>query len=136
MGSCDWAAIRTLRNHLHIPVFANGGVACKEDAERCMKETGVNGVMVGEALLENPALFTNGVDPEDGHAMTVVGVCGGIECRRRFVWSTWSWKRSTLRSTERSRRTCSSCCTARCAWATEEGVRSRSSRRRDRSWRR
>ena len=54
----SWAAIRTLRNHLHIPVFANGGVACRADADRCMAETGVNGVMVGEALLENPALFT------------------------------------------------------------------------------
>lgn len=39
VGSCDWAAIRTLRNHLHIPVFANGGVACRADADRCMAET-------------------------------------------------------------------------------------------------
>ena len=136
MGSCDWAAIRTLRNHLHIPVFANGGVACRADADRCMAETGVNGVMVGEALLENPALFTNGTDTKDGHEMTVVGACGGVERRRRSVWSTWSWRRSILPSTGRSRRTCSSCCTARCVWETGAGARRRSSRRRDRSWRR
>lgn len=80
MGSCDWKAIAHLREHLSIPVFANGGIACKEDVERCIEETKVNGVMVGEALLENPALFTNGVDPSDGHLLTVVGrVEGG--CR-------------------------------------------------------
>lgn len=76
MGSCDWAAIRTLRNHLRIPVFANGGVACRADADRCMAETGVNGVMVGEALLENPALFADGCDPATGEAIGVVAARG------------------------------------------------------------
>lgn len=78
MGACDWNAIRQIRESLSIPVFANGGIACLDDIERCIRETGVQGVMVGEAILENPALFCNGVDPVDGHLLTVVG----IGCRR------------------------------------------------------
>lgn len=72
MGACDWKAIRHIREQLSIPVFANGGIASLADVERCMQETGVQGVMVGEAILENPALFCDGVDPTDGHLLTVV----------------------------------------------------------------
>ena len=100
MGSCDWKAITHLREHLSIPIFANGGIACKEDVDRCIEETKVNGVMVGEALLENPALFTNGVDPSDGHLLTVVryaecgfrvggdlpGVLGSGEATSCSIW--------------------------------------------------
>ena len=30
--------------------------------------------MVGEAILENPAIFVNGISPIDGHMLTVVGM--------------------------------------------------------------
>lgn len=49
VGECDWKAIQRIRDSLSIPVFANGGISCLSDVERCIKETGVNGVMVGEA---------------------------------------------------------------------------------------
>lgn len=73
VGECNWKAIQRIRESLSIPVVANGGVSCLSDANRCMKEIGVSGVMVGEAILENPALFVNGIDPADGHNLTVVG---------------------------------------------------------------
>lgn len=57
-GECDWAAIREIKRALSIPVFANGGIGSLADAERCIRETGVDGVMSSEALLENPALFS------------------------------------------------------------------------------
>ena len=72
MGSCDWNAIRTIREQLHIPVFANGGISCIDDVDDCIRSTHVNGVMVGEAILENPAFFVNGVSPIDHHLLTVV----------------------------------------------------------------
>ena len=72
VGACDWKAIKQIRDTLSIPVFANGGICTLSDVTRCLKETGVNGVMVGEAILENPALFVDGVDPVDGHLLSVV----------------------------------------------------------------
>ncbi|KAF8049137.1 hypothetical protein N665_2285s0004 [Sinapis alba] len=53
----DWGAIKEVRNALRIPVLANGNVRCIEDVEDCIKETGVEGVLSAETLLENPAVF-------------------------------------------------------------------------------
>lgn len=56
-GPCDWEIITKIKETLAIPVIANGGISCREDALRCLRETGVDGVMSSEALLENPKLF-------------------------------------------------------------------------------
>ena len=39
-------------------MIANGGISCYDDAQRCLRETGADGVMSSEALLENPKLFS------------------------------------------------------------------------------
>lgn len=56
-GPCDWEIISKIKQELTIPVVANGGISCRDDAVRCLEETGVDGVMSSEALLENPKLF-------------------------------------------------------------------------------
>lgn len=66
IGSCDFDIIRQIKNELRIPVFSNGGIETFEDVARCTNETGVDGVMSSEAVLENPALFSGkNVDPID-----------------------------------------------------------------------
>ncbi|CAG7860525.1 unnamed protein product [Brassica rapa] len=53
----DWGAIKEVREALRIPVLANGNVRCVEDVDECIRETGVEGVLSAETLLENPAAF-------------------------------------------------------------------------------
>jgi tRNA-dihydrouridine synthase 1 len=57
-GNADWNAVRELKRHLNVPVIANGNIRDKEDADRCMAETGCDGVMSAWGLLDNPALFS------------------------------------------------------------------------------
>jgi tRNA-dihydrouridine synthase len=57
-GAANWDIIRKIKEELDIPIIANGGISCKSDADRCLAETGADGVMSSEALLENPKLFS------------------------------------------------------------------------------
>ncbi|XP_010431424.1 PREDICTED: tRNA-dihydrouridine(16/17) synthase [NAD(P)(+)]-like [Camelina sativa] len=48
---------KEVKDALRIPVLANGNVRCIEDVDNCIEETGVEGVLSAETLLENPAVF-------------------------------------------------------------------------------
>lgn len=63
VGECNWDVIRQVKQAVRIPVVANGGIGSRADMLRCLEETGVDGVMSCEAVLENPTLFhPNAVD--------------------------------------------------------------------------
>ncbi|KAL6587654.1 hypothetical protein OROMI_000632 [Orobanche minor] len=53
----NWKIIKSVRDSVNIPVLANGNIRHVEDAYECLKETGAEGVLSAESLLENPALF-------------------------------------------------------------------------------
>ncbi len=72
VGTCDWAAIKVIKDAMPVPVFANGGVADLDDVLRCLAETGVDGVMSSEALLENPGLFSRNIDSVTGREATQI----------------------------------------------------------------
>ncbi|WP_411375982.1 tRNA dihydrouridine synthase DusB [Arthrobacter sp. MPF02] len=57
-GKADWSAIARLREALpDIPVLGNGDIWSAEDAVRMVRETGVDGVVVGRGCQGRPWLF-------------------------------------------------------------------------------
>ncbi len=55
-GSANWDWIRRVKEHLTIPVIANGDIFTVTDALNCLEITGADGVMCSRGTLGNPYL--------------------------------------------------------------------------------
>ena len=57
MGEADWETIARVKEAVSIPVFGNGDIFTPEDAERRLRESGVDGLLIGRGAMGNPWLF-------------------------------------------------------------------------------
>ena len=67
-GQADWDAIAALKAHVSIPVLGNGDIWEAADALRMIRQTGVDGVVVGRGCLGRPWLFRDLADAFCGPA--------------------------------------------------------------------
>ena len=56
-GEPMYEYIKLAKDSVNIPVFANGGIFSREDAEKMMELTGADGVMLARYGFENPLIF-------------------------------------------------------------------------------
>ena len=56
-GEPNCEEIAKAKNASLVPIIANGGIFCKEDAERLIENTGADGVMIARGALERPWIF-------------------------------------------------------------------------------
>lgn len=57
-GDCNFEEIAKAKSVVKIPVIGNGGIFSKEDADKMVNETGVDGVMIARGAMNNPLIFS------------------------------------------------------------------------------
>lgn len=53
-GNADWKFIKNVKDSVSIPVVANGDITTYEDAEKCLNESGADGIMIGRGTYGKP----------------------------------------------------------------------------------
>jgi tRNA-dihydrouridine synthase B len=76
-GQADWSIIGEVKAAVNIPVYGNGDINSPSAARRMIRETGVDGLMIGRAARGNPWIFswlTNALGAEDPKADAAPGL--------------------------------------------------------------
>ncbi len=61
-GNANWDIIKKVKETVKIPVVGNGDILSYKDAEKMLKETGCDAVMIARGILGNPWLIKEVVD--------------------------------------------------------------------------
>ena len=77
-GRADWDAIGKLKDHVSIPVLGNGDIWEAADALQMIRQTGVDGVVIGRGCLGRPWLFRDLADAFAGRQTRTLPSLGEV----------------------------------------------------------
>jgi len=72
-GEVNFKQIAAAKAVVKIPVIANGGVFCKADAEKLLKETGADGIAAARGAMYNPWIFAEICGKPSGNKKALAG---------------------------------------------------------------
>jgi nifR3 family TIM-barrel protein len=78
-GNADWNAIAALKAHVSIPVLGNGDIWEAADALQMMRQTGVDGVVIGRGCLGRPWIFRDLADAFAGRPSQPLPALGEVK---------------------------------------------------------
>ncbi len=92
-GKAQWHWIKEVKEHLSIPVIANGDIFSVEDAVRCLEETGADGVMCSRGTLGYPFLVGE-IDHffKTGKRRSQPTIAQRLTCAKEHLKGLWEYR--------------------------------------------
>ena len=84
-GEADWSVITRVKERARIPIMGNGDIFTPEDALRRLRESGVDGVMMGRGVLSNPWLIRHSFDLLMGNKVAPVTLAQKVDFMLGFL---------------------------------------------------
>lgn len=91
-GRADYALIRRVKEAVSVPVIANGDVTDAASAERILRETGCDALMIGRGAMGNPWLFREIKAAFAGKPYTPPSVSERMEVMTRHIERLCAYK--------------------------------------------
>jgi nifR3 family TIM-barrel protein len=92
-GKARWDWIRRVKEHLRIPVIANGDIFSTDAAVKCLEETGADGVMCSRGTMGYPFLVGE-IDHffKTGEVKPPPTPVERLQCAREHLWMLYEYK--------------------------------------------